>query len=267
MHTSGSEDSRTNVMIDFWFGKGDCRQHAFVKQLLYDVWEAKQAEILMGEAYDAVKKSDQETFKQKKEAIRTIQKRYMFVFDSVIHAPIKMHRKYDPLYDMSGSFYIRDETLNPIEDHTWNGIVYLDDSDRIDMTRWDPSNAESPLMLVDSFYHHQYALGGNRQLPNGERCAGIPADPREVMQKGIYGGKLDVVDDMTDEEGDASFYVSPTSYAGNRNKRLRKNKYDLGDRPFFRGVVLARDDDNHAAFLGDTRELRETWATLVGKRT
>ena len=26
-------------MADFWLGKGDCRQHAYTKQLFFDIWK------------------------------------------------------------------------------------------------------------------------------------------------------------------------------------------------------------------------------------
>lgn len=46
-------DSRTNVMVDFLLGKGDCRQHAHAKQLIFDSWKTFKLNNLIGTLKDA----------------------------------------------------------------------------------------------------------------------------------------------------------------------------------------------------------------------
>ena len=177
-----AEDSRTNVMMDFWLGQGDCRQHAYVKQLLFDVWKSSNINRLLGQAYDALNHNDVTEYDTKMAEVKKLESMQMRVFNSIVKAPIEMVQKYQEKRNEDGKL-IASPTLNEVEDHTWNGLMELDENGNIVGFR-----------MVDAFYQNHYRFGGKNPLADGSAEEGIRLDPMEILLgQGFYGGKIKAV--------------------------------------------------------------------------
>jgi len=220
-----SADSRTNVMVDFFLGKGDCRQHAYTKQLFFDVWKTSLINQRMEAAYASLKSGDQEDFEAKTAEAKRWINMQMMVFDSVISSPIQMTEKYNPKKVDGELVQSKDGEFQEVEDHTWNGIVEVDGSGVITRFR-----------MVDSFYQDEYKFGGNARK-GGKLSAGVEIDYTQILGKGFLGGYQEAVNPKTGKKEKVEVRLTPTVYAANREKRMLPTKDDLG-RPKLRGLIL-----------------------------
>ncbi len=191
-------DSRTNVMVDFLLGKGDCRQHAHAKQLLFDSWKTFKLNNLIGKLKDAHETPDITDDEQARQQIQELLSKQMMVFDSIVESKIQMNGLYDPKHDSSGSL-IESDDFEPVEDHTWNGIVTFDEAGHV-----------ASLEMADSFYQEEYGFGGRGQ---------IITEPSNYTEDGMAVTEISAVD----EDGTVKkvpVRLKPTPYAGSRGKRM-----------------------------------------------
>lgn len=214
-----SNDSRTNIMIDFYLGRGDCRQHAHTKQLLFDTWKTNLINKHLSNAYQNLKNGNESDFQISIDMAKELSNVRMLVFDSVVTAPIKMVSKYNPVIQ-DGKRVFNEEGVQPVEDHTWNGLVRLGNDGKI-----------SEFRMVDSFYQNNYRFGGQETSSDGQIKTGIAIDPRGILQDGFSGGMIDTVDGRQ-----APILLKPTVYAGDRETRDRPAD-ELG-LPTFRGSII-----------------------------
>lgn len=216
LNVEKQDDSRTNVMVDFWLGKGDCRQHAYTKQLFFDVWKTDNINKILSESYDSLNKNDDKTFNEGVEKAKSLVNSQMFVFDSVVVAPMQMEKKYLPKEDKEGrKLLTTDGSLNEVEDHTWNGLAELDEEGVI-----------KTFTKTDSFYQNEYKFG-----------EGTEANIEEITTKGFSGGEFEVFDPITHKTVRVEIKLTPTVYAGGREKRMKSRDDDLGS-PLLRGLTI-----------------------------
>lgn len=216
LNVEKQDDSRTNVVVDFWLGKGDCRQHAYTKQLFFDIWKTDNINKILEELYDSLNKNDDEAFNEAIEKAKSLVNSQMFVFDSVVVAPIQMEKKYLPKGDEEGrKLLTTDGSLNEVEDHTWNGLVELDEEGVI-----------KNFTKTDSFYQSEYKFG-----------EGSETNVEEITTKGFSGGEFEVFDPITNKKVKVEIKLTPTVYAGGREKRMKSRDDDLGT-PLLRGLAI-----------------------------
>lgn len=210
-------DSRTNVMVDFLLGKGDCRQHAHVKQLLFDAWKTFRLNNLISvlkDAHETYETTDDDEARRQIQELLSIQ---MMVFDSVVESKIQMEGLYQPKLNSAGSL-IESSDFEPVEDHTWNGIITFDESGRV-----------VSIEMADSFYQNEYSFGGRSQIIN---------EPSSYTEGGMVVTEISAVD----EDGvvkKVPVRLRPTPYAGSRGKRML-NHADVGG-AHLRGIDLGHD--------------------------
>ncbi len=210
------DDSRTNVMVDFWLGKGDCRQHAHTKQLFFDIWKTDNINKVLKESYDALESGDEQSFNNGLTKAKSLVNSQMFVFDSIVMAPIQMEQKYLPVEGENGKkLFTVDGAVNEVEDHTWNGLVELDDEGKV-----------KSFTKTDSFYQNEYNFGG-----------GVETNLDGVTKDGFSGGGYEVLDPVTNKMTTVEIKLVPTPYAGNRDKRMKSRTDDLG-LPLLRGLTV-----------------------------
>ncbi len=185
MRVGKQDDSRTNVMVDFFLGKGDCRQHAYTKQLLFDVWKTDIINQHMGLAYEANKKGNDESYKENMEKAQKWVNTSMLVFDSTIKAEIEMEQKYKTKKNEKNEL-ISSSEMQEVEDHTWNALITLDKNKII-----------NTFTMVDSFYQGVYSFGGEKTGQDGTSTAGVSISLENVTEEGIRGDFLEAVDPTT----------------------------------------------------------------------
>jgi len=210
-------DSRTNVMVDFLLGKGDCRQHAHAKQLIFDSWKTFRLNNLIGTLKDAHETLDSADDEKARRQIQELLSKQMMIFDSVVESKIQMNGKYDPKQDNNGSL-IESDDFEPVEDHTWNGIITFNDDGHV-----------ATIEMADSFYQEEYGFGGRNQIitePSGYTEGGMVVT--EITAVGQDGSVKKV-----------PVRLNPTPYAGSRGKRMLTHA-DVGAAKL-RGVTLGYD--------------------------
>src|SRR5207253_2106907 len=116
--------------------------------------------------------------------ITNIERLRMLTFDSVVSGAIKLgpKGKYDVDLTPAGRFKT-DGVVKPVEDHTWNGLIEINDAGEL-----------VSLKMVDSFYQRVYKFG--------DGGSGIPVDLASIRLKA--DGGLEIVADRVqavDEDG------------------------------------------------------------------
>jgi hypothetical protein len=210
-------DSRTNVMVDFLLGKGDCRQHAHAKQLIFDSWKTFKLNNLIGALKDAHETPDAADDESARQQIQELLSKQMMIFDSVVESKIQMNGLYDPKQDINGSL-IESDDFEPVEDHTWNGIITFNDDGHV-----------ATIEMADSFYQEEYGFGGRNQ---------IITEPSGYTEGGMVVTEITAVG----EDGSVKkvpVRLKPTPYAGSRGKRMLTHA-DVGAANL-RGVELGYD--------------------------
>lgn len=231
-------DSRTNVMVDFLLGKGDCRQHAHAKQLLFDSWKTFKLNNLIGKLKDAHETPDITDDEQARQQIQELLSKQMMVFDSIVESKIQMNGLYDPKHDSSGSL-IESDDFEPVEDHTWNGIVTFDEAGHV-----------ASLEMADSFYQEEYGFGGRGQ---------IITEPSNYTEDGMTVTEISAVD----EDGTVKkvpVRLKPTPYAGSRGKRMLTHA-DVGA-AHLRGVDIGYDVPQVADVFSSLK-VAELWKLMA----
>ncbi|MDR1300817.1 MAG: DUF4071 domain-containing protein [Candidatus Nomurabacteria bacterium] len=229
-------DSRTNIMVDLMLGRGDCRQHAHAKQLIFDTWKTNRLNQLLGTLRRQQMSGDgiDETRFKIDELLST----QMMVFDSTIESTVKMNSLYDPVKNENGQ-YVISKDFEPIEEHTWTGLVRLDKNGGVES-----------LEMADAFYQHEYGLGGKGQ---------IAANPEDYAGDGMFVTEIDAVDDDGNHVK-VPVRLKPTIYAGDRGKRALTH-CDTGS-AHLRGIDLGGDIPNVARVI-DSAKIRDFWEEII----
>ena len=233
-------DSRTNVMVDFLLGKGDCRQHAHAKQLLFDSWKTFKLNNLIGKLKDAHETPDVTDDEQARQQIRELLSKQMMVFDSVIEAKIQMNGLYDP--KQKDGAYIESDDFEAVEDHTWNGIVSFDENGHV-----------ASLEMADSFYQEEYGLGGRGQ---------VISEPGSYSNGGMVVTEISAVHHSGIVK-QVPVRLKPTAYAGSRGKRMLTHA-DVGA-AHLRGIDLGHDVPQVAEVFSSLK-IDELWHRMAQQR-
>lgn len=235
-------DSSTNVMVDFWLGKGDCRQHAYTKQLFFDVWKIGRVNKHIEIAYNALDFNNTEKYLEAVEKAKDLINLKMLVFDSTIESQIKINSKYSPMRNSSGEL-IKSEKVEEVEDHTWNGLAKSNDDGTI-----------SEFFMVDSFYQKEYQFGGIESVgKDGQIVHGVVIEDisRFGDKEGFKCGYVDVVNDSGKKEK-VEVRMVPAVYAGDRSSRMKSFDDDLG-LPQMRGSLINEEINVKEFFSEDIR--------------
>jgi hypothetical protein len=220
MGVEKGQDSRTNIMVDFWLGKGDCRHHAYVKQLLFDIWKTDKINALMRSAYAQLKAGDVPGFEATMAGVHQWEGLHMLTLDSTVRAPIVTTSMYHPVLTGDGAFVkTSDGSVGPVEDHTWNLLFRVNDAGEL-------TSAES----VDSFYQNVYPFGGGSGVPLSVDAIGLDG--------AITAGRpVSALDAVTGRRVEVPVTLVPTAYAG-QDKRVKADIGDYGDRVLLRGIPI-----------------------------
>lgn len=236
-------DSRTNVMVDFYLGKGDCRQHAYTKQLFFDVWKIGRINNYLKSAYEALNENNQKQYEEATAKAKELTNLQMMVFDSTIKSEIKIDGKYSPARNASGEL-MKSDKVEEIEDHTWNGLAKLNDDGTI-----------KEFFMTDSFYQNEYQFGGAQSTDKeGKMVNGVVIEDFSNFgnkDKGFRCGYIEVVNDSGEKE-QIEVRMIPAVYAGNRDNRMKSFSDDLG-LPQMRGLIVDSDVDINNFFSDETK--------------
>lgn len=232
-------DSRTNVMVDFLLGKGDCRQHAHAKQLLFDSWKTLKLNNLISVLQEVQQTPAAVGDEGARLKIQELLNKQMMVFDSIVESKIQMTSLYNPKHDVNGSL-IESDDFEPIEDHTWNGIVTFTETGHV-----------ASLEMADSFYQDEYSFGGRKQ---------VIAEPSSYKEE---GGMVVTEIVAVDKDGIANkvpVRLKPAPYAGSRGKRMLTHA-DVGG-AHLRGVDIGYDVPQ-IAHVFSSLKVKELWQEMA----
>ena len=232
-------DTRTNVMMDFLLGKGDCRQHAHTKQLLFDSWKTFQLNNLMGSLKDAQKDANPAEKERIKGKIDELLSKQLFVFDSTISSKVKMNGLYDPQFQDGN--YVESDNYEDIEDHTWSGLVTFGKDGHV-----------ISLEMADSFYQNEYGLGGKHQ---------ILTNVEDYTRDGLVVTTIQALNQETGRMEDVPVKLRPTVYAGDRAGRGITKHADDGA-AYVRGINLGYYVDSVIKTI-DSPQVKDFWRAVA----
>lgn len=146
---SRSGSSRTNLMLELFLGHGDCRQVAYSKQLLYDVWKRDRQNQHLKSALRAVEDGHHRSAERSLAAARALERQQLATVSVTIEAPIALRNgeKYKLEKDEHG--HPVPGPWQPIEDHTFNVLMEFDDQGTL---------KPDGLRAKDAFYRNLYPL-------------------------------------------------------------------------------------------------------------
>lgn len=169
-------DTRTNISAIFALGMGDCRHHAQVKQIMFDMYQRKQMNDALGKMLSQVR--DGQTVDLEKgseaQAFNDVLNTELRTTDVQVLLPIKMQQEkqengkwvpakegeegtrdatYKPLLD--GKKYTVDESgkLHNLEDHTLCWLIRRDDNGKL-----------AALEMRDAFYQDKHYGWGDKPV-------------------------------------------------------------------------------------------------------
>ncbi len=205
------DEGVTNLTMDLMLGLGDCRQHAYLKQLFFDVWKRHNITSHMREAYNALQENNDAKFGQAIESIHELLDVQMYVADVKIKAPFKMKKKYRPCKKEGLPVLAGQESV--VEDHTLNVLVQGDS-----------------ICLADVFYQNAYHFGYHDQA-----CTSVESF---LNTKTLLGGRINVYDPKSKGTTTAEVTLTPTGYAGARQEAFVGNHGGL----LLRGFPMKLDE-------------------------
>ncbi len=204
------EEAITSLTVDLMIGVGDCRQHAYLKQLFFDVWKRMNINKLMMNAYNNI--DDEKEFNNNMRRIDSLLDTQLYVIDTVIKSPIKIKEMYKII--KRDGMRLKDNRLNNVEEHTLNILI-----------------KDNKIMLADAFYHNVYNFA----------YTGKPiATLKEFLKtKVLNAGTIKVLDDKG-REVSVPVIIEPTSYSGERHEWLDDNYGGLK----LRGIPVDSSEEN-----------------------
>lgn len=230
-----SGDSRTDLGVEMALGTVDCRQTAYSKQFLYDVWKRDNQTRLLHKAMDATMAGDESTCAQTMNALARIDREQMVTFTATLRAPIDMQEMYKMKVDDQGRpLPSPGGKLQDVENHTFNVLIHYDEK----------GLAES-MEAKDAFYKSLYPLG----------CK--PLKPEEINDKenGFFGGEMGV---MNSEDKKIPFWILPTRYSGAKPKATLDECGEL----HLGGMVI--DMPNNAVLMSDRAHFQHIVDAIAG---
>ena len=189
-------DSRTNIILDFLLGVGDCRQHGEIKQVFFDVWKEMQLHSYYEQARQHPEQYD--TISKK---IKELQNRQLLTMEALVKGNVTMNGTYSFVRDANGNL-IYSGDINDIEEHVLNVLVEFDEEGNI---------KQDTVELADSFYQHEYKFGGeNKEILGKDSFEYADGKLR------IKAGTIVTVDPKTGEKRESQIYLTAPNapYAG-----------------------------------------------------
>lgn len=211
-------DSRTNVLLDFFLKKGDCRNNGQIKGIFFEAWKEIRIQKNMRKSHEEREKeniSESNTFLE--EAKKNVCLDVLFSHVELI-ANVEMYEKYNPKKTADGKF-IKSNTPQSIEDHSINILIIR-----------DPENLSviKKVILIDSFYQTTYKLGG----PGGIE---IPLENITFHQDGSYEM---IVGNIETDQGPVPLTIKSLYYSLDKSKQTMIVDDDDGG-VYLRGLPLS----------------------------
>jgi len=218
-------DSRTNIMLDFLLGIGDCRQHGETKQILFEVWKEMRIKGHFVDARTAIDNGDMQVAATSFEKIRQLLKKQMFTMEALVTGNVAMNGKYNVFKDKDGN-PIKSDKVNDIEEHVLTVLVELDDEGNVVMDK-DGNFVNGSFRLADAFYQHEYKFGWGQLDIKAEDCS-VGEDGKLTIKAGTTENGLDI------------FLTEPkVEYAGHESRvesRSKKGKLNNVFGLLYRGL-------------------------------
>ncbi len=192
-------DSRTNISTNLILGLGDCRHHAQVKQILFDIWHGQKLNKVMKKIHKAEELGQQDKVDALRKKFKIIDAEQLHTLDCEVYLPVEMKNGL-PVYHEG--HLVKNKTGNSVkvEEHTLNVQMKLDPE----------TNKLKEVKLRDAFYQHTYPWG-NCEINDRDLTDGVDAGTVEIYDPET--GKLEAV----------TVVIKPTVYAGTRDLYDRGN--------------------------------------------
>lgn len=273
-------DTRTNISAIFALGMGDCRHHAQVKQIMFDMYQRKRMNDALGAMLDQVRegktidlengKEAQAFYKELNTELRTT--------DVQVMMPIKMHqqkkvgKKWVPAKE--GEEGAQDATYKPVltgdkkytvdesgamhnlEDHTLCWFIRKDKEGRLES-----------LEMRDAFYQEKHYGWGDRPVDIESEISletRKDKDGKEYTALKIKAGTIK--GDKTNTGEEIEVYQEPTSY--NTGRRDREVNTSTGRDVCFVGMRMEGFDsaDSFISMIKDREGMAEVLNKIEHKK-
>lgn len=222
----GNIDTRTNISAIFALGMGDCRHHAQVKQIMFDMWQKQQMNQTLSDMYYHVWQGKQvDTKGVKAQEFFDVLDTELRTADVQVKMPVRMNQEEKKDWAKDGSFSIeKDAQGNPIMVDKPYSPELVDGKFVVDTTKklhnledhtlcWlikkDRQGKLTEFGLRDAFYQDLHYDWGHKNVPVDEIEVTADGKPR------IPAGKISGSKTTTGQE--VPVYQDPTPY--NSGKR------------------------------------------------
>jgi hypothetical protein len=186
-------NSRTNISTNVILGLGDCRHHAQVKQMLFDVWHTQRLNSILQNIKLASERGENDTLDVLNQEFATLKAHQLRTLDCQVYAPVEVNEKGYPVWHEG--HLVKNTTGQPVkvEEHTLNMEIKFDETGR-------PTEGG----LRDSFYQHTYPW---------QNC---PLNLHTDLSQGVVASTIEVYNPQTQQLETCAIYIKPTDFAGAR---------------------------------------------------
>jgi len=209
-------DSVMNISVSLKLGLGDCRHHAQVKQLFFDVWRKTRCNMYIEEIGRQFLAKNPSGVIQNAQAIEALRGYELRTMDIEVLLPIEMQEGKPVMYE---GYYVKSETqtLVPVEGHTFNILFYL-----------NKEGGGDKIEIRDAFYQKKYPWKNFEISKN------------DSLEKGVRAGEILVFNRKTGllEKVDVLFTRAPYPVPQGNYRTGRDGLYVLG-----MGVEIGNHED------------------------
>jgi hypothetical protein len=249
-------DSRTNLTVNFAIGIGDCRHHANMMQLLFDVAHEMELNEMLAKLQIAQERGEPDEIQSLTEQIQGFNSIQLIKADTVLHSFVKLEGglpEWDDQFNLQ--VYRGRQDFVAGEEHTLNFLI-LKNPD---------TGVIEHCIAVDAFYHgangtfnfkyHEVDLTGKSYKP-----VQLSSDKEPVGElTGLDMGEITLLDPVSQKEMKSPVKATPTAYAKNKvayNKNPTESR--LIGLPVEHLSLLSTDHDS--VYVHDYFESLKKWA-------
>ncbi len=239
-------DTRTNISAIFALGMGDCRHHAQVKQIMFDMWQKQQMNETLNDMYYQVWQGKQvDTAGPKAQEFFEVLDTELRTADVQVRLPILMKQEEKKDWAKDGTSSVRKDAKGnavmvdkPYSPQLVDGKFVVDKNERLHnledhtlcwLIKKDRHRHLIEFGLRDAFYQDLHYEWGHQNVPIDEIKVTSKGKPR--IPAGIIHGS------RTDTGEDIPIYQVPTPY--NKGKRDSVVTNSIGRDVCLVGVPLA----------------------------
>ena len=272
-------DTRTNISAIFALGMGDCRHHAQVKQIMFDMYQRKQMNDALGKMLEQAQEGKEVKLDgTEAQAFYGVFNTELRTTDVQVRMPIKMHQQ----KKVNGKWVEAKEGEEGAQDATYKPVLTKDKKFTVDQTgethnledhtlcwliRRNENGGLDSLEMRDAFYQDKHYGWGDKPVDiKTEIVLETRKDDKGKEYTALKVKAGTIKGDKTDTGEEIEVYQEPTSY--NTGRRDQEVNSSTGRDICFVGMQMKGFDspDSFVAMIKDREGMTAILNSIESKK-